>query len=326
MFITYTPDKENYTWWIRFPDFSKDKELTFQIIAAYIRAKNYDYQFFHVTFLSIYCFLYLFFISKFSKNVLIVTLLYIPCIFIFYGTQLRYFLGYYAILLALYFYVIAKNRLIAILFCVFAISSHYSLVLFIPVYFLLKIKTNFFIRILQYTLIVLVGYIILTTVIIKLLSGVRFSGYLTSEDLVSSYSGGIFTFAPLIPMYFLFGYYYKKRIKLNPSLINDSKFVFLYKMSLIPLVYIGIALTAQVIGHRIIMTGILFPILLFFYKYSEIRNTQFKLRSGIIFLVFYLFIFFHFNYSTGFFLGEWEGVEEMGKMIMSNEFLYDLLN
>lgn len=325
LFITYTPDKEYYNMWINSAKFSEDKEPTFKIIAAYIREHNYGYQFFHVTFLSIYSIFYLFFISRFSRNVFIVTLLYIPCIFIFYGTQLRYFMGYYSILLGIYYLTVVKNWWYAILFIVFALASHYSLLLFIPIYFLLKIENNFFRKILRFSIVIFIAYMALVTLVLKLISDVRFLVYLQGKDMVSSYLGGIFVFAPIVPIYFLIEYYYNRRIKLNPNLASDSKFAFLYKMTIIPLVFLGLAVTAQVIGHRMIMPAILFPILLFFYKFNDIKDTQFRIKSGIVFLVYWLIIFIHFNYSTAIFLGEWDGVENMYKMIQSNGILNEII-
>ena len=83
----------------------------------------------------------------------------------------------------------------------------------------------------------------------------------------------------------------------------------------------GIALTVQVIGHRIIMPGMLLPILLFFYKLNEVKNVELKSKYYIIFALTLLVVFVHFNFSTGLILGEWESVDEAGKMIMSNEIL-----
>lgn len=322
--ITYTPDRAIYEWWL-FNPAADNKEPTFKLISAYIRSNNLDYQFFHVTFIGIYSFLLLYFINKTNKNVLLISILYLPLIFIFHGTQLRYFLGYYAMLLGIYYLVVSKNRVLAILCFVFAISSHYSLVLFIPFYFLLKIKDNFFQKIVRLTIIILVSYSALTTIVFKLLSGVRFLAYLEG-DLVSSFAGGIFSFAPIIPIYFLTHFYYKKRIALDPNLENDPKFEFLYKMSINPMVFVGVALTAQVIGHRIMMTGMLFPILLFFYKYNLIKNMHFKVTATLIFILSYIMIFVHFNFSTGLFLGEWQSVEEVGKMLKSNSLIKDFLN
>jgi len=324
LFITYTPDKEYYTWWIDIPAFSVDKEPTFQIVASYIRKHGYDYQFLHVTFLSVYSIIFLFLVSRLSKNVLLITLLYVPLIFIFYGTQLRYFLGYFAAILGFYYLLVSKQKIWALSFFAFAILSHYSLVLFIPFYFVYQIKDNFFRRIFYITVIIIVGYLFLTTVIFQLLSGLRFLGYLEG-DLVSSYSGGLFSFATLIPIYILVSKYYNYRTAKNPSLKEDEKFIFLYKMSIIPMMYLGIALTVQVIGHRYIMTGMLFPILLFFYKFNEITDKLKKVQFSIIFFILYIFVFIHFNFSSGLFLGEWETVGEMEKMLKSNEIIKYLL-
>lgn len=324
LWITYTPDKLYYTWWIDYPDFSIDKEPTFQIIAAYIRKHNYSYQFMHVTFIAVYSLIYLYFVSRFSRNVYAITLLYIPLIFIFYGTQLRYFLGYYAVLLGFYYLLVSKRKMLALACFIFAVCSHYSLLLFIPFYFLYNIKGNFYSRILKIAFVIFVGYTVLTTVIFDLLSWIRFIYYLKG-DLVSSYAGGLFSFAVLIPVYVFVQQYYKGRLKENPELLNDSKFVFLYKFSLLPLVYLGIAISAQVVGHRFIIMGMLIPILFFFYRWDEFENKAKKARYTAVFILLYIFVFIHLNFSVAWIMGEWEMVEEMQKMIWSNEILKDLL-
>lgn len=322
--INYTPDKQYYIFWIEYPELTLDKEPTFQIVAEYIRKHHYSYQFLHITFIGIYSLLYLYFVSRFSKNVYIITLLYIPLIFIFYGTQLRYFLGYYAVLLGYYYLLVAKKKMLALFCFIFAVCSHYSLLFFIPFYFLYQIKDNFYRRILRITAIVFAGYTLLTTVIFNLFAGIRFVTYLKG-DLVSSFSGGLFSFGVLIPVYVLVNQYYKARLNDNPELINDSKFIFLYKFSLIPLAFLGIAITAQVIGHRFIMTGVLMPILFLFYRWNEIKNRTRKIRYLFFFIFTYIIIFVHFNFSFAWIMGEWEMVEEMQKMIWSNEILKDLL-
>lgn len=325
LLITYTPDKEFYTVWINLPNISVDKEPTFQIVVAYIRKYNHSYQFLHITFISVYSLIFLYFVNKFAKNVFVVVLLYIPLIFIFYSTQLRYFLGYYSTLIGFYHLTVSKNRKLALLWFVFGIASHYSLVLFLPVYFLLQINKKFFSKMVQLMLLVFFGYAIFTTILFQLFSGIRFVDYLKG-DLVSSYLGGLFSFGVLIPVYIFVNIYYKDRLKINPELSHDIKFNFLYKMSLIPMIYIGVSLFVQVIGHRIIMTGMLFPILLFFYKISEVNNLRCRIRYYFYFFIFIVLIFIHFNFSTGLVFGEWEMVEEMGKMINSNVFLKYLLN
>lgn len=325
LFISYTPDRDIYTWMLYYRELSKDKEPIFNLIANYVRNHNYDYEGLHFIYLLLYCFLYLMFVSKFIRNVLPITLLYIPLVFIFFGTQLRFFLGYFFVLLSLYYLLIKKNKLLTLSNFVLGIANHYSLVLFIPFYFLYRIKEKFFIKIIQISFYTFIGYLVLTNIIFNLLSGIRFVSYLKG-DLVSTYLGGIFTFVPIIPIYFLINFYYKKRIKLEPSLKDDEKFTFLYKMSITPLIFIGIAFTVQVIGHRIIMTCVLFPILLFFYKFNEIKNLNFKINAAIIFALSYSFIFFHFNLSTGFILGKWDGIEQIEKMIKSNPLLEYLIS
>lgn len=317
LFITYTPDRAFYTYWIDMPELAVDKEPTFKLVASYIRSHNYDYQFLHVSFLSVYCFIYLYFISRFNNNVFLITVLYIPIVFLFYGTQLRYFLGYYSVLLGLYYMTVTKDRIPAIICFLFAFLSHYSLLVFVPVYFLLKIEGKFFKKIIITTIITFVGYAFLMNIVFKVLLGSRFISYIEG-DYVSSYLGGLFTFATLLPVYYLVDSYYKSRLKWNPKLEYDLTFSYLYKMSLVSMVFTGIALTAQVIGQRVIIPGMLLPILMFFYKLDEVKISRLKMKYICAFTIVWIALFFHSNFSTGVFLGEWEYTEEIEKMIQSN--------
>ena len=207
----------------------------------------------------------------------------------------------------------------------FGILSHYSLVLFIPLYFLYHIKGNFFKKIFSITLIIFVGYTFLTSVLFPFLGNIRFISYLKG-DLVSTYLGGLFNFLPFIPLYILINEYYHIRIKLDKTLQEDKVFNFLYKMSIFPIIFIGLSFTVQVLGHRMMITGLLFPILLFFYKFNKIRSASNKIKFGIVFIFLYLVFFLHLNYSTALFLDNWESVDEMLKIIESNEIIKNIIN
>lgn len=320
LFITYTPDKKFYEFWIEFPEVSKNKEPAFQIIANYIRKNNLSYNFLHVTFVGIYSFVYVFFVSRLSKNVFICTLLYIPLIFVFYGTQLRYFLGFYVVLLAFYYSYVRKNNIIAIVYFIAGVLCHYSLLFLLPIYFLLKIDNHFFRRIVFIAMLIFASYLSLTFIALKILSNSRFLQYLQGE-LVSSYEGGLFTFLPFIPLYFLIQKYYLIRLRLNPDLKNDLKFTFLYKMSILPIIYLGIALTIQVIGHRFIMPSLIFPICLFLYKFENITSARVKISNVFFFIIVSLIMVVYQNFATGIFLDKWDIVDEMAKMIASNKYL-----
>lgn len=322
LFITYTPDKAFYQLWIDYPEYSFDKEPVFLLVTNYLRKHNLSYDYLHITFICIYTLMYLALFQRFKTNILITSLLYFSLIFIFYGTQLRFFLGYFAVLLALYFSY-NKINFWSILLFIFGILSHYSVALLIPTYFILRIKQDFHKQILKLSFTVFLGYIVMSQIITILLSGSRFYPYV-SGSLVSSYIGGLFTFLPYLPIYFFIFKYYKMRIIENRSLLDDANFIFLYKMSLIPALFVGIALNTQVIGHRFIMPSLIFPITFFFYRFQNINKSN-KLKFLIIFLFLYIYIFVHMNFSTAIFLNNTSVIDDISKMINSNKYLRYLL-
>lgn len=290
-FLEYTPDRQYYTYWMYL--LPNDKEPFFLLVAAFLNKNNLGYPELHIIFTFTYTFLLLFLISKFSSKIFIISLLYIATIFIFYATQLRYFMGYYAVCLGLYYLYVKRNYPLSIIFFIFGFANHYGLFLFgamVP-FFYIKPK-NILSRIVITTLVILLLTILLAT---AGLSNLRFIAYFDTE-YQTSFLGGALTFLPYVLFVFLIYRLNLKVIKKNPEIISDKKYIFLFVMSMANIIFIGVALITQVIGHRMIMPATLFQILYVIYVskyYKGLAKLKLLIYLGLalLFLYFYLYVF-----------------------------------
>lgn len=293
-YVEFTPDKEFYIYWLY--DTPESIEPFFRITADYLVKHEYAFPELQIFFTFIYTFLLLFLITRFSEKIFIIGLLYVGTIFLFYVTQLRYFMGYYAICLGLYYLYVKKNYFTAALFMAFGIANHYGLVLFAVIIPFFYIKPDKLIsRLFTVTVIVLCVTSILLLLGTTSFSQIRFVAYFFSE-LQSTFLGGLLTFLPYAGIVYMIYRLHIMVVKINPEILKDRKYIFLLIMSIANITLIGAALIIQVIGHRMIMTATLFQLLYVFYilPYFE-KNEKFRLLAGfggaIAFLYFYLYIF-----------------------------------
>ncbi|MEN4761974.1 MULTISPECIES: EpsG family protein [unclassified Chryseobacterium] len=293
-FVDYTPDKKFYEYWIyNIPD---HLEPFFKLSATYLVKHQYGYKELHLFFISTYTFILLFLISRFSNKLFLISLLHISTILIFYVTQLRYFMGFYAVCLGIYYFYVSRNLLLAIFFLVFGMSNHYGLISFVAIIPFFHIKTD---KILSKLVIVTIIILLVTLFIVGVgaaaFSQVRFIGYFVSE-LQSSFLGGLLTFLPYIIIVYFIQQLHKKNISKNSNITDDKKYHFLYIMSITNICLLGVALITQVVGHRMIMPATLFQILFVFYsmKYydgDEKAILVIKFISIVVIFLFYMYVF-----------------------------------
>ena len=118
----------------------------------------------------------------------------------------------------------------------------------------------------------------------------RMIGYLTSSDHNSSILGGLFSFLPALIAFYLIHRYCRIKINQFPFLRNDILFSFLYRFSVIPVAFIGIAINTQIVGQRFILPAILFQILLIFYvsRFNSKKQNFSLIRFSSIYFTFLL--------------------------------------
>lgn len=309
-FVTQTPDWIFYEWYF---DNDIAKDYIFDVVRLFFKSKNLSFEQFNIFYNCCNCFLLIYFIHYFKRNTFVIVILYYSIIYLSLTTQIRYFLAYPLAIIALYQYFVNKKYLIAALIFTVACLAHSGVVLFIPLLFLKDIEKiklwKFFSYAAAFNLLLFIFVILFSSTVLG-----GFKAYLNSE-LVSSVWGGIFYFSIFILNFVIFRFWVSKYEHLIPS--NElKKFHFLLKMATFPFAYIFIAFFLQVIGHRLIVTGILFQILCFFFIVKRLPRIKI-LKSSLIFTLLYLFLLFYFYLIPKAFLDD-DTITTIFEMFRSN--------
>ncbi len=287
--VTYTPDWAGYESWIT-EDIGRD--VFFNFFVHQILPEGWGYQFVHIFFISCYTIILLYLISQFTNQSYMVFLMYLGIVYLYYTTQIRFFMGYYAISLAFYFWFVEQKLKPALFFLVFAVLNHASLLFFLPFIYFFRINVETLIKRVFLLLFVVVGiYFVSSFFFTEESEQVVFLTYLASDDHESTLLGGLFTFLPSLIGFLFIHLYSRDKISEYPQLLNDKKFQYLYRFIVISIIFVGIALERQVIGQRFIIPASIFQILLLFYlaHYNERRQNVVMFGAAAAFYMGYLF-------------------------------------
>lgn len=287
-FITYSADWEIYKW-LHEMGVTRGLEPMFGFISSAFEHKNFPLM--HMLYVGVYSTLMVILISFFNRNPFLIVLIYLPLTYLFYTTQIRYFMGYYAAMLSLYFFSARKNYLVAVIFMVFALLNHYAFFLTLAFIPLVKfVKKEKMLRMMLYaSLLIALGVYIFVTIFPQNISTEsKMSVYFQTSSL-SGFLGGLFFFTPYLLLLGYVLYVFYKKIKHNPLLKDDREMIFLYHASVFPLLFIVTSFFAQVYGHRFIVPGSLFWVLLFFrMKTTAVEKLRFF--ALLIFVYFYIYV------------------------------------
>lgn len=319
--VTYTPDWSGYEFLL---ENNSRLEFFFKIISDLALKKDLTYEDVHLFYVSTYTIFLLWLISIFNKNLFVISFLYLFFVFLFYTTQIRFFMGYYAGILALYYFLQDRRLVLSIGLFLFAILNHSSLIILLLYLPLFSINIHKLTKIVTIAAVAGVIFFFALDLFIPIKTlinnDVRFSGYLSIESR-SSVLGGFATLFPfIIYIPFLSKYYFKVRTKL--SLVEDiNKIDFLYKLTIIPIVFTGLSIYIQIIGHRFIVPSLLISLMLYFQLRSFDNKNRISRNYFIAFLCFgvlyYYFLLPSFT-ST-------DNNEIIIRMLNSNQIIQNLL-
>lgn len=318
--VRYTPDWAGYELWL---EIGSEREVFFKIIGAIIVENDFGYRHLHLMFIGVYTLLMLMFIRKFETIPFLTVILFLSINFLFYTTQIRFFLAYFSCALAFYYSVVERRPALSILFAILGLLNHYSVLLFLPFFYFFRRQTFDLDRRIILTSIILCAFFFVGNQVIEFLIGGTFGGYL-NPDKVSSFFGGVYFFFPTIVSYFLIYNLTANLIKHRPDILEDKKFVFLYKLAFVPYIYIGVSLFIQIIGHRFIYPALLFQIMLVFHLLKYFPKDK---RSDIHLKLAFFFMFFvaYLYYLPTIIFGESATLDEVKKILTSNAILNYIL-
>ncbi len=294
--VTYTPDWFGYELWL---SQGMGKDLFFNFFARTLLPSGEGYQFMHMSFTAMYAMLLVYFVSRFTEHTYVVCLLFVVAIYLFYVTQIRFFLAYFSLFIGLYFWMVQQRRAIAVVMILFALANHSSMILFLLLFPLFYIKIeNLLLKCIQVLVITSGVYFVFQTVISFLPQNFYLVMYFTEASHHSSFMGGLFTFLPTIVLMIALHFYAMYKTNEYPELLNDMNFQFLYRFMLIPLVFFGIATERQVLGHRFILTSVLFQLLLLAYVSYYNSPKQNAKQRWIVVAIIPFFVFYTYFLSN----------------------------
>lgn len=315
--VTYTPDWSGYEFWITQ---QVGRDIFFNFFITQLLLEGQSYQFVHIVFTASYAILLVFLVSRFTQSTFVVCVLYAVAIYIFYTTQIRFFMGYFSFFIGIYFWMVQQKKVLSVLMIAFALLNHASLLILLPTLFMFRIDTNQFMkRSVQLFLIATLFFTVFKAVLVYIPAELYLLLYFIMPEHDSSFLGALYTFLPSIFTLFVMHKFAQKKLKEHPSLANDKKFEFLYKFMVIPLLFLGLSFDRQVLGHRFILSSVLFQLMLCLYLTSFNTPKQNTLLKG--WLAVYVLFFIVYTYVVSELLVESELWNMVQQVMISNPLL-----
>ncbi len=230
---------------------------------------------------------------------------------------LRYYTAFSFFLISIYNLKISNNKFIGYVMLFLSVIAHFGAAIlfgFLILYKYLTPKNGF-----KYVLIAGILLAIFKAVIFGILSITGFASFSYYVEEQSSFIGGVFASLPYLPLILIVYARHIFLLKTNPLIKEDKKYVFLYKLSSYPILFLFIALSLQVILHRYIepFTIIWCAYLLYSVKFA--RNTFGRFRI-IVLLSVAIAVSFYFKYVLPLnVLGESEWIIHYLEILNSNQ-------
>lgn len=315
--VTYNTD-----WWAYQSGFEgviNIDDILFNIISDFFRNKGYDYFAVYKTQIAIMTVAFVYFASRFkSSNTFAISSIYLIFMLMQFSNQAPYFVAFSLYLVSLYSFIIQKSRLKFIILAFFSIISHFGIIplyLFLVYYYIIKDKNLINISVLT-ALIAPVVVLILNMLIPSLFGG--YTAYFET-GVMSSLLGGVYSNLIWFAWIFLI---YQRNIKISKqhSEYNyDTKYKFLYKLSIFPSIFITIAIFLKIISSRYIAVYMLVWIAYYLYSSRYIYSTLHGRINDLTKLILYALVSFIYIYFIPLFIfGESEIMRKVIEILESN--------
>ncbi|GAA4146821.1 hypothetical protein GCM10022216_32190 [Sphingobacterium kyonggiense] len=313
--IKYFDDMYNYQFMFNNIDsYSTDFMFTYLVtVANNIGWEFQDLYNFHIFIIGLF---FTLFAIKFSNNIIFIVILICAYRYIDYGNQIRYYMGYFLVLNALYEYMVKDRKGIAVFLATLGILSHSSLIVICIIPFIRNFLLNLTLkRLIIINIILLISFSFLILIISSAFP--QFIKYFIDDKGKSSIIGGVFELLPLILIIWLLFTNHYRILKSLPNILENSVYKFLYTLCIFSFLFISTGLVFRILAIRFVfsfsivwISYLLFTLNL--YKGSE-RSTQ-RIKILSVFLILILW----FYYASLFILGSSYNLEEALKMLNIN--------
>lgn len=266
-FVTYTPDWDGYTHWM---EYQSGRDYLFKTISDYYTALGKGYAELHLTFVCLYTFLCVYLASRLSpKNGALISAVYVSIVYLFYTTQIRFFLAYFLFFFSCYELIIRKSWVKSLIIFIIAVSSHLAILGLMPIACFAFIarsspkKLPFFIIAFGILL------FLVTIFAVEFLANsgdLYFTEYLSVKEVRPTFLGSTFIFGPYIASAFFLWFAVRKELRWQQrERASPPEFELCWVVAVGALIYLPIAFIAQIIGHRFIVASLIFHLLAWSY-------------------------------------------------------------
>lgn len=292
--VTDNSDWENYE--AIFNGYTQSKDVLFNLISAYFAANGYEYQIVYKVHIFLMCTSFIFIITRFSTHhVFTVISVYLLLQLIPLSNQIRYFVAFSFFLISAYELIFSKSIILFLIFSLLSILSHTGVLLMFPfiyIYYRINIE-NYLRKLILFSMIFSILVFVVYKIALWLFS--QYTPYFET-DLLSSVRGGIFNNLVLV-LWILYVFFRNKSLlRLKQSEITeDTKYQFLYKLSLYPIIFIPTGTILQIISHRYVAASIIIWVIYILYsmKYNDKVKDRFVQLSLFLSLVIVSFIYIY---------------------------------
>lgn len=302
---------------------NEDIDVMFQLLTQIFKWAGLKYDDLYMFHIVLIILLFFTLISRLTRNVFYVFLIYILLDYVHLTNQIRYYFGFPLMIMGLHQLLQRKNYALSFALMVLALLFHkglFLLLLFIPAYYF--VSSANFIRVMM----------LLSGVFPLLILGIRaglgvslehFDNYLGSE-YEASVVGGVFNALPYLAYLVFLLIEYGRFRKKNADLATDEKMDFLMKLSFFPLMFLPASFLLQIIGHRYIMPFSIFWVI-FYLRLIRDLPARVRFLKMLLFSGVHLAALVSIYILPDFFFRENHYIEEIKVMLKSIPYLQNLL-
>ncbi len=321
--VTYNSDWDMYD--AIFMGHTESNDFLFNFISQSFFSKGYDYSSVYKLHIFLISIGFFYFASRNTySNVFGIITVYLLFQIVPVSNQIRYYVAFSFFLIAIYNLIVSKNRIVFFIFAILSFVSHSAILLMYPfIYIYYFTNDDAYIRKLIVYSIILAGFFYFIS-FVGFIFSFHFGSYF-ENDLLSSFTGGLFNNLIWVLWFFFIYRTNKKLVNTNSELIeSDEKYQFFYKLSLYSIIFMPVSILLQVLAHRYIAASIIVWLTFFYYSLNYEYSLKDRLQAVFSLIILIGITFFYMYILPVFLLGA-PATEAVFELFLSNEFFFKLL-
>jgi len=282
---TYNNDWQGYV--LKFEDTIPTAELFYKYLFKVFRNRGYSFEQFYRFNQLLNALLLVLFIRKFKVNSVLIT---VALVLILIGPTasilLRFYTSFLFFINGVSFYYSSRKKILGIIFILLSLISHYSSIIFL-IFFLIH-KYKLFQKSIFHVFLISILILLSKSLIFAVLSS---SGYGSFTSYIigptSTFLGGLLAILPTVPWIFIV--LRTHLIIKRKDITLDNNYVLLYGLSLLPVIFIFLAMSIQIVIYRFIEPSIIIFVVFLCYTQKYLNNKKnfyFKIYFSALFTMY----------------------------------------